>query len=252
LHPPIVPARIPAVGQGTISSERNRRAPRRELPPELDTPADIGRVIRPVLVVLAVVAVVVAARAVAPSTTPYGGPLQDTSLSGPLVTGGKRVAGEPASFGFVLPWNTAEREAVLERVVPIEATEGIEVVGAGVLGPEEDVVAFGPGYPPQGRLEPPLVDGFRIPPGSSALDGYQLAVGVQADAPGVHSITGFVLEYRVAGTEYRAVMLQGVWLCVPRDQKPRCPEPEEAEAGVAARQEQIREPLLEVVVAPPR
>lgn len=240
------------MGQSTISSERSRRAPRRELPPELQTPADIGRVVRPGLVVFAVVVVTVAARAFAPSTTPYGGPLQDASLSGPLVTGGKRAVDKPASFGFVLPWNTAEHEAVLERVVPIGATAGIEIVGAGVVGPEEEVVPFGPGYPPQGRLEPPPVDGFRIPSGSSALDGYQLVVGVQAAEPGVHAITGFVLEYRVAGTAYRSVMLQGAWLCVPREEKPGCPEPEEAAAGVAARQEEIREPLLGVVVAPPR
>jgi hypothetical protein len=252
LHRPIVPARISAVGQRTISSERNRRPPRRELPPELETPADIGRVVRPVLVVFAVAVLLIVARAVAPSTTPYGGPLQDASLSGPLVTGGKGVAGMPASFGFVLPWNAAESEAVLERVVPIGATEGIKVVGAGIVGPEEEVVPFGPGFPPQGRLDPPPVDGFRIPPGSGALDGYQLVVGVQGDAPGVYSVTGFVLEYRVAGAEYRAVMLQGVWLCVPRDEKPRCPEAEEAEAGVAASQEELREPLLGVVVAPPR
>lgn len=240
------------MGQRTISSERNRRPPRRELPPELETPADIGRVVRPVLVVFAVVVLLVAARAVAPSTTPYGGPLQDASLSGPLVTGGKQAAGEPASFGFVLPWNAAEREAVLEGVIPIGATDGIEVVGAGVLGPEEDAVPFGPGYPPQGRLQPPPVEGFRIPPGSSALDGYQLVVGVQGQDPGVHSITGFVVRYRVAGNEYRSVMLQGVWLCVPRDEKPRCPEAEDAEGGVAASQGEMREPLLEMVVAPPR
>lgn len=240
------------MGQSTISSERNRRPPRRELPPELETPADIGRVVRPVLVVFGVVVVLVVARAVAPSTTPHGGPLQDASLSGPLVTGGKQAADGPASFGFVLPWNAAEREAVLEAVIPIGATDGIEVVGAGVLGPEEDAVPFGPGYPPQGRLQPPPVEGFRIPPGSSALDGYQLVVGVQGQGPGVHSITGFVVQYRVAGTAYRSVMLQGVWLCVPRDEKPRCPEAEDAEAGVAASQEQIREPLLEMVVAPPR
>jgi hypothetical protein len=235
-----------------VSSERDRRPPRRELPPELETPADIGRVVRPVLVVFAVLALLVGARALAPSTAPYGGPLQDAALSGPQATGGRRDIGKPASFGFVLPWNTAEYEAVLERVVPIGATEGIEVVGAGVLGPAEDVVAFGPGYPPQGRLEPPPVDGFRIPPGSGALDGYQLVVGVQGDGPGVHSIPGFVIEYRVAGTEYRSVVLQGVWLCVPREEKPACPEPEEAEAGVAASQGEIRGPLLGVVVAPPR
>ncbi|HSD49739.1 MAG TPA: hypothetical protein VLE71_07920 [Actinomycetota bacterium] len=240
------------MGHSTVSSERNRRPPRRELPPELETPADIGRVVRPVLVVFSVLVLVVVARAAAPSMTSSGGPLQDASLSGPQVTGGKREATKPASFGFFLPWNTAEHEAVLERVVPIEATEGIQVVGAGVLGPEDEVVAFGPGYPPQGRLAPPPVDGFRIPPGSSVLDGYQLVIGVQASDPGVHSIAGFAIEYRVAGTEYRSVALQGVWLCVPRQEKPVCPEREEAEGAVSASQEEIRGPLLEVIAAPPR
>jgi hypothetical protein len=59
-----------------------------------------------------------------------------------------------------------------------------------------------------------------------------------------------VIEYG-GGDQYRSVVLQGVWLCVPRERAP-CPEPEEAEAGVAASQEEIRGPLLEVVVAPPR
>lgn len=239
------------MGRSTVVSERNRRPPHRELPPELDTPADVGRVVRPVLAVFAVLVLIVVTRAAVPTETPPGGPLQDPSVPA-QVTGGKREATKPASVGFFLPWNSAEHEAVLERVVPIGATEGIQVVGTGVLGPGEELVTFGPGYPPQGRLEPPPVEGFRIPPGTSALDGYQLVIGVQASDPGVHWVAGFAVEYRVAGTEYRSAVLQGVWLCVPREAKPACPEREEAEAGVTGGQEEIRGRLLEMVVAPQR
>jgi hypothetical protein len=222
--------------------------PRRELPPELERPLDVGRIVRVALVIVAVVVVLGALVTFVPRSTPYGGPLQDPSLSGPMAVGGRRAAGERASFGFVIPWNAAEEEAVLERVVPISATPGIEVVGVGVLGPEDEVVPFGPGYPPQGRLKPPPVRGFRIPPGSSALDSYQLVVGVRATEPGVRSIAGFVVEYTVADAPYRAIVLQGVWVCVPRAEKPACPGREE----LTSRQAELREQLLGMVRSPDR
>lgn len=230
----------------TLTRERDGRS--REVPPELEQRFDAGRIFRPVAVVAPIAALVLVVPMLVPSSIAYGGPLQDDLLSGPGLTGGRAEAGKAASFGVVLPWNAADREAVLERVVPIDPTPEIEVVGAGVLGPQEDVVPFGPGFPPQGHLEPPPVDRFRIPPGMSALDGYQLVVGVRASEPGVHSIPGFVIEYQLAGAEYRAIVLQGVWLCVRGKERPACVGREEVER----RQEELREPLLEMVDAPPR
>jgi len=222
--------------------------PRREVPPELEQHLDVGWLLRVAVAAVVVLVVVIAAWTLVPRSTAYGGPLQDASLSGPMTVGGKRPAGERASFGFVIPWNAGEQEAVLDSLVPIAPTDGIEVVGAGVLGSEEDVVGFGAGYPPEGRLKPPPVRGYRIPPGSSALDSYQLVVGVRATGPGVHSIAGFVIEYSVGGTAYRAIVLQGVWLCVPRDEKPACP----GRGDIVEQQEELRQTLLPIVDAPSR
>ena len=51
------------------------------------------------------------------------------------------------------------------------------------------------GYPPAGMLKPPPVRGYVIPPESSALDSYQIVVGVRAKEPGVHTIPGFEIQY---------------------------------------------------------
>jgi hypothetical protein len=222
--------------------------PRRELPPELEEHLDVGRIVRVVVAAVVVLFVTLALWAFLPRSTALGGPLQDASLSGPMASGGRREAGGRASFGFVVPWNASEQEAVLDRLVPIAPTAGIEVIGAGVLGPEEDLVPFGAGYPPEGRLKPPPVRGYRIPPGSSALDSFQLVVGVRATGPGVHSIAGFVVEYSVGGTAYRAIVLQGVWICVSRDEEPGCP----GKGDIVEQQEELRRTLLPYVDAPAR
>jgi hypothetical protein len=101
------------------------------------------------------------------------------------------------TFGIFLPWNAGEQDAVLDKLVPLSASEGLQIVGAGVLTPVDDGVGAVEGYPPAGMLKPPLVLGY------------------------VMSIPGFEIQYHVGGTSYRAVLLQGVWICVPRQEKPR-------------------------------
>jgi hypothetical protein len=127
------------------------------------------------------------------------------------------------TLGIFLPWNAGEQDAVVDKLVPLSASEGLQIVGAGVLTPVDDGVGAAEGYPPAGMLKPPPVLGYVMPPGSSALDSYQILVGVRAKEPGVHTIPGFEIQYHVGGTSYRAVLLQGVWICVPRQEKPACP-----------------------------
>ena len=41
-----------------------------------------------------------------------------------------RAAGEAVSFGIFLPWNAGEEDAVLDKLVPLSASEGLQMVGA--------------------------------------------------------------------------------------------------------------------------
>lgn len=180
-----------AVGRSTTSSTRGRTAPRRERPPEFDTELDVGHLLRIALAVFGVLAIVIAVWILIPRSASYGGPLQDPDLSGSSSTGVKRAAGKAVSFGIFLPWNAGEQDAVLDKLVPLSTSEGLQIVGAGVLTPVDDGVGAAEGYPPAGMLKPPPVRGYVIPPGSSALDSYQIVVGVRAKEPGVHTIPGF-------------------------------------------------------------
>jgi len=236
------------VGRSTTSSTGTRPKRRRELPPELERPVDVGRLLRIGLAVFGVTAIAIAVLILLPNDPTYGGPLQDEGLPGSSAVGGKRAIGKPVSFGFSLAWNAAEGEAVLDRLVPLAPSEGIEIVGAGIFGPENAIVEFGGGYPPEGLLKPPPVRGYRIPPGTTALDAYQVVVGVEATEPGVQSIAGFEIQYHVGGTSYRAVVLQGVWICVPRDQKPGCP----GKGDVVDHQEELRRTLVPLLDVPSR
>jgi len=232
------------VGRSTTSSTSGRPRSHRELPPELERSIDVGRIVRIGLVGFGVLIAVVAVMVLWPRGVPYGGPLQDNGLISPTVAGTRGAVGQPVSLGFSLAWNAAGEDAELDRLVPLAPTAGIEIVGAGILGPQDPVVELGGGYPPEGLLKPPPVRGYRIPPGTTALDAYQVVVGVEATAPGIQSIAGFEVQYHVGGASYRAIVLQGVWICVPRGEKPACPD----KGGVVHRQEELRltlAPLIE-------
>lgn len=232
----------------TSTSSRTPARKRKELPPELERPVDVRRLVLIGLAVVAVLVIAVTVWNLVPEGATYGGPLQDPDLGGTSAVGGKRGIGKPLSVGVFLPWNVADEPAVLDRLVPLSASEGIEVVGAGVLPPEAAPVPVDGGWPPEGMAEPPPVHGFAIPPGDGALDAYQLVVGVQATEPGVHSIPGFEIQYHVGRDTYRAVMVQGVWICVPLDQKPACP----GKGDIEEQQRELRASLLPLVDAPDR
>ncbi len=68
-----------------------------------------------------------------------------------------RAAGKAVSFGIFLPWNAGEEDTVLDKLVPLSASEGLKIVGAGVLTPVDDGVGSAEGYPPAGMLKPPPV-----------------------------------------------------------------------------------------------
>lgn len=234
------------MGRSTTSSTRGRTAPRRERPPEFDTELDVGHLLRIALAVFGVLAIVIAVWILIPRSASYGGPLQDPDLSGSSSTGVKRAAGKAVSFGIFLPWNAGEQDAVLDKLVPLSTSEGLQIVGAGALTPVDDGVGAAEGYPPAGMLKPPPVRGYVIPPGSSALDSYQIVVGVRAKEPGVHTIPGFEIQYHVGGTSYRAVVLQGVWICVPREEKPACP----GKSDIVDQQQELRASLGSLVKGP--
>ena len=235
------------MGRSTTSSKTGRPR-RRELPPELERRLDVRRLVRIGLAVFGVVMIVIAVFILLPTETSHGGPLQDESLLSPTSVGGKRGVDKPVSIGFSLAWNAAEGEAVLDRLLPLSPSSGIEVVGAGILDPAAPAVEYGGGYPPEGSLKPPPVRGYRIPPGSTALDAYQVVVGVEATEAGVQSIAGFAIQYHVGDASYEAIVLHGVWICVPRDEKPACP----GKGDLADQQEQFRRDLLPLIEVPSR
>jgi hypothetical protein len=234
---------------GTRPRSSTRISPRRrgEVPPEQERTLDVRRLVRIGLAVLGVAAITIGIWVLVPDQATYGGPLQDPNLPSSAV-GAKRGAGKPISVGLFLPWNVDDEDAVLDRLVPLSPSVGIEVVDAGVLPPEVPGIGAVNGWPPEGMTEPPPVHGFVVPPGEGSLDGYQIVVGVRAAEPGVHTIPGFEVRYRVGGADYRAVMLQGVWICVPRQEKPACP----GKGSIEEQQQDLRASLLPLIDAPSR
>jgi hypothetical protein len=161
----------------------------------------------------------------APEGTHLGGPLQEPDLTGRSSSSGARGAeGEEISFGLLVPWNASAEPVVLERISPIAPTGGIEVVGTGVLPPGSNLDVSG-GFPPNGVRLPP-VRNYTVEPGSGPLDGMVVVVGVRATGGGLAAVPAWELRYRTAGSERSAIILQGVWICVPTGSEPRCPEKE--------------------------
>jgi hypothetical protein len=213
----------------------------------MERPLDVRRIVRVTLAVIGVVAIAIAVWIFLPDSATYGGPLQP-ELTGVSNTGAKRGVGKPVTVGLFLPWNVGDENAVLDGLVPLSPSEGIEVVGSGVLPPAASAIGAVGGWPPEGMREPPPVPGFAIPPGEGSLDAYQILVGVQATGPGVHTIPGFEIRYHVGGTDHRAVLIQGVWICVPREEKPACP----GKDGIEEQQRELLASLQPLVDAPSR
>ena len=231
---------------GNSTTTKGRRPPHRERPPELDRPVDVRRIVKVALFVFGVAAILVGMWILVPEEASYGGPLQDPDLPA-AYDGGKRSADRPLSFGFSIPWNAADQPAILDELIPLSPTGAPTIVGSGVLPPEAPPVGASGGFPPT-SVRPPPVRGYTIAPGTSALDSYQIVVGLSARTPGVHTIPGFEIRYHVGDTEYRAVVIQGVWLCVPADASPKCP----GKKDIKDQQRELRESLAPLTEGPER
>ena len=141
-------------------------------------------------------------------------------------------AGKAFVFGLPIVVNTGTEPAVLERIAADELPDGLEVIETFVVGPERKFAqAYEFAWPSKtgafAAREP--VRGYRLPPqgkGRNKLSA-QLVFVMRARKPGRYRFKAVTVDYAVGGTEYRAVVPNGLDACIlPPDVKrdiDRCP-----------------------------
>lgn len=141
-------------------------------------------------------------------------------LTSPDATSGGfgRTAGRPFGFGLAVAWNTGDRPAVLERIEPVDMTSGLRVLDTRASGPDRDSlsVAATRQWPSDEFTDLHPVKGFEVAPHTSAAGerGVELVFGLQADKPGRYEMVAVAVEYTVAGKRHRAIIRNGIAVCV--------------------------------------
>lgn len=168
---------------------------------------DIGPFVRGFVIVVAIGILAYGAILLAPSEVGLGGPLQGGVVSGASLTTIRKTGGEPVSLVVPVPWNAGAGNAIVDRVVPIEA-DGLDVKRVGVLPPGGPSLVSQRGFPPSGVSLVPL-EGYTVSPGASELDGFRVVIGLSGEG----TVAGFALHYRVGGVGYVAILPDGAMLC---------------------------------------
>jgi hypothetical protein len=183
-------------------------------------------------------AVVVCAAALVIAGCGSGGPIR----GGPLADPGPRM-GEAAlmdvdktgTYGAETLENHGREEAVLDRIVFLGRSPGLEIIGPLVMH-----VRTKPGIPALAvgliRQYPPphegatlhAVAGFRIAPHRSWKDAVELLIGFRPHRGGVLSYSGLEVHYHVGDKGYVATYRDPLTICVPRSfPLRRCTPPKE-------------------------
>jgi hypothetical protein len=146
---------------------------------------------------------------------PSPGPLSSPAASS---IGIGRTAGQPFGFGLALAWNTGDRPAVLDRIAPVDPTPGLRVVATNAAGPKREYmfVASTQTWPSDEFTDLHPVRGFEVAPRSSPAGerGVELVLALQADKPGRYEFKGVVVDYTVDGEQHRAIIRNGIGVCV--------------------------------------
>lgn len=144
----------------------------------------------------------------------------------------QRRVGETFTYGLPVVFNSGDDPAVLSRIEPVDPTPGLHVVRTRIGGSERNFFAFSSGRWPDRELFTDLhpVDGFVVHPESVPgwERGIQLIFVLRADEPGRYAFNSVAVEYRVGGSEHRAVLEIGLGVCVTKGRKmpdKRCNDP---------------------------
>ena len=155
-----------------------------------------------------------------------GGP----SRGGPLQERGVRMGesvlmdvGKTGTYGVETLANNGHEVAVLDRIVFVERTPGLEIIGplAMHVRTAPGVPALATGmirqYPPPHKgatLHP--VAGFRLAPHRSWKDDAELLIGFRPHRTGMLSYRSFEVHYHVGNKRYVATFPDSLAVCAPR------------------------------------
>ncbi len=150
------------------------------------------------------------------SDGPADGPLlgvSDASVAGPA------TPGAPVAAGALQLRNEGSDDLIIDRVVLVDPTTGMRLVGMYAVPADEGAAGIGGGFRwPRGASE---VEGLTIAP--SAKPAFRLVLGAQIDAQGVYRSPGIRITYHVGDHGYVKAFAVGLTLCAPpRLYRSRC------------------------------
>jgi hypothetical protein len=159
----------------------------------------------------------------------FGGP--GGSSQGPLESydvssiGIGRHAGETFGYGLAVAFNRGDEVAVLDRIEIVDPPPGLRVLETQVAGRgrENGLLASTVGPPERQISDLHPVRGFRVPPADTPEGewGAELVFTLKADQPGRYAFTRIAVQYRVGDSEHRAVLRNGLAVCVTPRTEPR-------------------------------
>ena len=155
-----------------------------------------------------------------------GGSIRGGPLAEPGIRMGESVlmdVGKTGTYGVETLANHGNEEVVLDRIVFLRRSRGLEVIGPLVMH-----VRTTPGVPALAtgliRQYPPphkgatlhAVSGFRIAPHRSWKDDAELLIGFRAHRTGVLSYRAFEVHYHAGKRRYVARFPDPLTICAPR------------------------------------
>jgi hypothetical protein len=155
-----------------------------------------------------------------------GGPIRGGPLAEPGIRMGESVlmdVGKAGTYGVETLTNYGSNEVILDRIVFLERSPGLEIIGPLVMHVRTTpgVPALATGmirqYPPPHKgaeLHP--VAGFRLAPHRTWKDDAELLIGFRARRAGVLSYRAFEVYYHVGDKRYVTRFPDTLTICVPR------------------------------------
>jgi hypothetical protein len=149
---------------------------------------------------------------------------------GPLAEPGFRMGeaalmdvGKTGTYGAETLANHSREEVVLDRIVFLHRTPGLEIIGPLVMHvrTQHGVPALATGlirqYPPphEGAMLH-RISGFRIRPHRSWKDDVELLIGFRAHRKGLLSYRAYEVHYHVGDRRYVATFPDPLAVCAPR------------------------------------
>ena len=128
-----------------------------------------------------------------------------------------RTAGVPFAFGLAVGGNSGEESVVLERIEPVGATPGLRVLETRVSGPDREFlyVAATREWPSKEFTDLHRGGGSRsLRVQRLPVNAESSRVRLRADKPGRYVIKGVAVEYTVDGKRHRAIIRNGLGVCV--------------------------------------